>query len=52
MKVNINPLLNYFFVTVETKNGRRYHTTYTVKPTSKEVIEDFKESRANFQHTN
>lgn len=52
MKVNISVYSNYYFVTLETKKGKRYHTTYINQPTEEEVIEDFKENKSSFTHTN
>ena len=52
MKVKISEISDYFFVTIETRIGKRYHTTYMDKPTQEEVIEDFKNKKSSFFHTN
>ncbi|MCM3487858.1 hypothetical protein M3689_00905 [Alkalihalophilus marmarensis] len=52
MTVNISKVSSYFFVSLETKRGKRYHTTYMSEPTPEEVVEDFNEDRSNFSHTN
>ncbi|SHG82456.1 hypothetical protein [Virgibacillus chiguensis] len=52
MTVKITKITDYFFVTLETKRGRRYHTTYASEPTTDEVMEDFKENKSSFYHTN
>lgn len=46
--VKISELFNSFYVTVETKRGIRYHTTYASKPTPEEVKEDFEENQSAF----
>ncbi|MEN0645576.1 hypothetical protein MKY91_20635 [Alkalicoccobacillus gibsonii] len=48
MLVKISELFNSFYVTVETKRGIRYHTTYASKPTPEEVKEDFEENQSAF----
>ncbi|WEG14120.1 hypothetical protein PU629_07070 [Pullulanibacillus sp. KACC 23026] len=52
MTVNISCISDYFFVTLETKRGKRYYTTYMSKPTPEEVIEDFREDKSSFNHIN
>lgn len=52
MNVNISQIKDCFFVSLETKSGKRYHTTYMNEPTPEEVIEDFLENNSSFNHTN
>lgn len=44
-------ITDLYYVTVE-KNGRRYETYYTTRPTVEEVKDDFFANRPSFNHIN